>query len=281
MTFTRMTAALTFALALGTAAIADDAPSRDTVIAKVGQTEITLGQMIVMQETLPDQYRALPDDVLYQAMLDQLVQQAAILEKMDAELTYRDATRLENQRRAFLGNVALDQALADVVTEETVQAAYDAQFGEGFEGAPQFRASHILVATEDEAKALLEELDGGADFAELAKAKSQGPSGTNGGDLGWFGRGMMVQPFDEAVAEMEKDEVKGPVQTQFGWHVIKLDDTRIEPAPTLDEARQQIVEDLEQEAIEKFLMAATDGLDIELMAEDIDPSVLRDMSIVE
>lgn len=275
-----LAAGLAVTLSLGAAAQAQDVLTRDSVIAKVGATEITLGQMIVMQETLPQQYRDLADDVLFQAMLDQLIQQAAIIEGL-GDLSYRDEIRMENQRRAFLGNIGLDRAAADAVTEENIRSVYDAIYGENYEGELQYKASHILVNTEEEAKALLDDLDGGADFAELAKEKSQGPSGPNGGDLGWFGRGMMVQPFDEAVAAMEKGEIAGPVQTEFGWHVILLADTRTEPAPSFDEAAESIAADLEQEAIEKFLMSATETLEVTLTEIEIDPAVIRNTDLVE
>lgn len=88
------------------------------------------------------------------------------------------------------------------------------------------KASHILVKTEDEANALLDELESGKDFAELAKEKSWCPSKADGGDLGWFGKGQMVKEFEDAAFSMEKGEVSKPIKTQFGWHIIKLMDVQ-------------------------------------------------------
>ena len=92
--------------------------------------------------------------------------------------------------------------------------------------ADNIRALHILVKTEQEAKDILDEIKNGASFQKMAELKSQCPSGKKGGDLGWFGRGMMVREFEKAAFALEKGEISQPVKTEFGWHIIKLVDKR-------------------------------------------------------
>ena len=204
-----------------TPAMAQDTEvSADTVLAVVNGTEITLGHVILLRTQLPEQYMSAPDDILFQGILDQLIDQTLLGETIPDESLELRLT-MENERRALRAAVAIDAVLGQDFTDEQIQAAYDAAYG-NLPVEPEFNASHILVETEDEAKALIVALDGGADFAELAKEKSTGPSGTSGGELGWFGLGMMVAPFENAVLEMEVGQISAPVQTQFGWHLVEV-----------------------------------------------------------
>ena len=140
------------------------------------------------------------------------------------------------------------------MTPETIQAAYDA-FASTFEAADEVQAAHILVATEDEAKAVKAELAGGADFATVAKAKSIDPSAQqNGGDLGSFAPGMMVKPFEDAAfALTEIGQVSEPVQSDFGWHVIKLIGKSKSAAPTLEQLGPQLQQQVLVEAFTKTI----------------------------
>ncbi len=151
--------------------LAEDAPTAATVVATVNGTEITLGHMIVAREALPEQYKALPPDVVFKGILDQLVQQTALEQSMEGKLTRRDALQLENDKRGYVSSRALEGVVLGAVTDEALQAAYDAKFKDA-KPQTEYSASHILVADEAKAKELLAQLDGGADFAELAKANS-------------------------------------------------------------------------------------------------------------
>ncbi|EIE51850.1 peptidylprolyl isomerase [Salipiger aestuarii] len=239
------------ALALSTA-LPVQAQNLDTVVATVNDTDITLGHMLVVRSTLPEQYQQLPDNVLWDGILDQIVQQQVLADDDKARETARVKLAVENEHRALLAAEAIKSIADTAVTEDAVRATYDAQFaGDGL--GKEFNASHILVETEAEAEDLVAQLDDGADFADLAKANSTGPSGPNGGELGWFGAGMMVEPFQNAVDQMAVGDVTGPVQTQFGWHVIKLNDTRDKEAPALDEVRAQIETTLQQDAVKAYI----------------------------
>lgn len=270
-------AAFAVALLLGSQALAQDVTS-DTVVATVNGTDITVGHMIVAKSSLPDQYRQLPDDVLFEGLLEQLIQQAAVASSVEG-LSKAGQYALDNERRVLLVGERVRQITAEAVTDEAVQAAYDAQYSET---EPEFNASHILVETEEEAANLKAEIDAGADFAEMAREHSTGPSGPNGGELGWFGKGMMVSEFEEAVLGMNVGEVVGPVQTQFGFHVIKLNETRQTNAPTLDEVRGALSQELQRGAIETLISGATDGAEITRADEGTIPAtVLSDVSLLD
>ena len=138
------------------------------------------------------------------------------------------------------------------------------------------------VETEEEALEIKADLDGGADFATLAREKSTGPSGPGGGDLGWFGMGQMVPAFEAATISLEKGEISGPVQTQFGWHIIQLNDTRATQAPSLEELRPEITASLQREEIQNILNSATADADIQIPeSQKIDASLLRNIDLLD
>ncbi|MBV0913563.1 peptidylprolyl isomerase [Anianabacter salinae] len=249
------------------------------VLATVNGTDITLGHMIALKSQLPQQYQELPDDVLFDGVLEQLIRQTAMADTV-TEAPRAVELRVENERRALLAQDVVNDAAEGAVTDEAVQQAYEAAIAE-FEGSTEYNAAHILVETEEEAQTLVEQAQGDADFAELAKEHSTGPSGPNGGALGWFGPGMMVQPFDEAVQGMEPGDVAGPVQTQFGWHVIKLNETRTAEAPSLDELRPEIEAQLREQAVAAKVEEITAAAEVE-RAEigDLDPSVLSNLELL-
>ena len=147
---------------------------------------------------------------------------------------------------------------------------YDEQFG-NYTGT-EYKASHILVKTEEEASALITELAEGADFAELAKEHSTGPTGPKGGDLGWFDADQMVPAFSEAVKGMEKGAYsKEPVNTQFGWHVILLQDTREAEPPTFEEVKPQLATQLQQQAVARYVAELRQNAKVELNEKFIKP----------
>ncbi|HIP23525.1 MAG TPA: peptidylprolyl isomerase [Rhodobacteraceae bacterium] len=261
---------------------AQDALTADSVIASVNGTDITLGHVIVLRSQLPQEYQSLPDDVLFEGIISQIVEQTLLADfaEANAEIPREVGLALENERRALYAAVQIEEIAARDVSDEAVQAAYDAQYG-NLPAEPEFNASHILVETEEEAQALIVRLEGGADFAELAKEKSTGPSGPNGGELGWFGLGMMVEPFEEAVLEMEVGAISAPVNTQFGWHVLILNEKRNKPAPTLDETGVALMDGLRQAAVEAEIAAMREGADITLPEEGFDAALMRDVSLLE
>ncbi len=272
---------LAMMLALPVAAHAQDEVTADTVVATVNGVEIKLGHMLMVRAGLPEQYQQMPDTVLWDGILDQLIQQEVLAQQPEAVETNRVKLALENERRALVASERLAVVSQDLVTDEAIEAKYAELFG-SVEPKLEYNANHILVETEEEAAALVAELEGGADFEALAKEKSTGPSGPSGGALGWFGEGQMVAPFEQAVMELEVGAVSGPVQTQFGWHVIKLNETREQGAPALEEVREQIVAELEREGVQLLIKGFVDGADVTRTdTNDIDTSALSNLELLE
>ena len=276
----RLSAAFAAAMLAATPVFAQDEVSADTVLATVNGVEITVGHMIVARAQLPQQYAQLPAGVLFDGLLEQLIQQAAIASGV-SELSRRNELLLENERRALAVNEALEVVAAAALTEEALQDAYDAAYA-GAEPETEYNAAHILVENEELARRLIAALADGEDFAELAREHSTGPSGANGGDLGWFGKGMMVPEFEAAVVTLEPGQVSEPVQTQFGWHVVKLNETRQKDAPTLNEVRDQLVEQVQRAAVQATLEAATSAASITRVEPGaVDPTVLDNAALLD
>ncbi len=266
---------------LGAPLWAQDAPTSETVVATVNGTTITLGHMIAAKAALPEQYQALPPDVLFKGIMDQLIQQTALEQSMEGKLKKGDTFRLDNDRRGYISSLALQDVVLTAVTDLSLQAAYDARFKDA---APQteYNAAHILVADEAKAKDLLTQLEGGANFAELAKVNSTDTgSGANGGDLNWFGPGMMVKPFEEAVIAAEVGKVVGPIKTDFGFHLILVKESRLASLPTLDDIRDELAAEIEQKAIETHVAALTANVTVEKPGEGIDPAILGDLTLLD
>lgn len=273
--------ALLLGTVISTAAMAESEPGADTVVARVNGDEITVGHMIMARAVLPEQYQQVPADVLYKAILDQLIQQTALVQSREGDVPRAVEISLENERRSMLAADAIESTMISVGSEEEIRAAYDAKYSEGT-GGEEFNASHILVETEEEAQTIKAELDNGADFAETAKTKSTGPSGPNGGELGWFSDGQMVGEFQAAVNTLEPGQVSEPVQTQFGWHVIILNDKRDKEAPTFEQVEQELLAELRQNAVEDRIEELTSKAEIDRpVIEGLDPSIILQNDLLE
>ena len=277
---------LTFLPSLALAAVmalplaAETQPDASTVVARVNGDEITLGHVIATVASLPPQYQQAEDDVLFDFVLEQLIQQQLLGQQQDG-LNKQNALTLDNEKRSLQAVQTVAALTNDLVTEEAIQAAYDARFND-FAGEDEFDASHILVESEEEAKALKAQLDDGADFAELARENSTGPSGPNGGALGWFGEGQMVPEFEAAVIALEKGQVSAPVQTQFGWHLVKLNDKRKTEAPELDAVRDELAQTIQQDAIQARIDELTQQAQIERPAlEGAGPEIMRQLDLIQ
>ncbi|WP_128514621.1 peptidylprolyl isomerase [Tabrizicola thermarum] len=252
----------------------------DTVVATVNGTKITLGHMIALRESLPPEYQQLPDDVLFKGIYEQLIQQEVLAQSVK-DLTPRAKATIENDRRGLVSGIAIDGIVKEAVTDAALQAAYDARFKDA-KPQTEYNAAHILVETEEEAKAIKAELDAGADFAELAKAKSTDTgSGANGGNLGWFGLGMMVKPFEDAVVAAKVGEVTGPVQSEFGWHLILVKETRVAEKPTLDQMRDELAAEVENKAISARVEELTKGATVTREGEALDPALLKKAELID
>lgn len=260
---------------------AEDAPTADTVVATVNGEAITLGELIVLREKLPAQYQQLPDDQLFKGLVDQAVQQLALQQSVTEGKTKRDELWMLTDERSYMAGKALESVVKAAVTEDAVKAAYDEKYAKAAD-TTEYHASHILVDSEEKAKELKAKIDGGADFAELAKANSSDSgSAVNGGDLGWFGPGMMVKPFEDAVIALKPGEVSAPVKSDFGWHIIKLAETRVAAKPAIDAVRQELESAIQQKVIEEHITKVTGEAKIEKPGEGLDPKLIRDATLLD
>ncbi len=188
-------------------------------------------------------------------VLDQLIDMTIVAQAAEKEgLQNVPATkaRISLLTTQILAQAATEKYLkTHPVSETEVKADYDEQVAH----VPmEYKAQHILVDTKEQAEAIIKELDGGADFAKLAAKDSKDPSGKNGGDLGWFSLQSMVKPFSDAVAALKKGETtQQPVQTQYGWHVIRLEDTRTPTIPAFEDVKQQVEQMSQRKKIEAYL----------------------------
>jgi peptidyl-prolyl cis-trans isomerase C len=258
------------ALLVAGAATAQDAEepiTGDVVIATVNGTPYSLDLFRLfylerLQQSQGENSAAFQEQAFNEFMSLVVASQEAA--KRQLEQDPEVVVAVELQRMKILSNAALASMGNELEpTEEELKKAYD----EVKENASrtEYKARHILVKEEDEAKKLIEELEGGADFGDLARKHSLGPTGKNGGELDWFDANQMVAPFSEAVAAMEVGAfTKTPVQTQFGWHVIELQDSRKAEPPSYEDAKPQLVVLLKRQAIGEKLIEMRDGAMVEL-----------------
>jgi peptidyl-prolyl cis-trans isomerase C len=271
--------AIAVSLSITTGAVAQDVTA-DTVVAKVGDTEITVGELIIARSMLPAQYAQFPDEVLFTGLVDQLVQQqllADALETTPPSVIYT----IQNEQRSLMAAQVIDDITQTSITQELLQEAYQDRFADAPE-TPEFRAAHLLVATEEEANAAKAQLDAGEAFADVAAAVSTDVTSANGGDLGWFGAGTMVEEFETAVMALEIDEISDPFETQFGWHIVTLTDQRARPAPTFEQVVQQLSAELQEAAVIAYLDELSAATTVERPEEGaFDPSVINQVELLD
>jgi peptidyl-prolyl cis-trans isomerase C len=238
----------------------------DPVVGKVDGQEIHLSDLTDAVKNLPEQYRSMPAPVLYPLMLDQLIDRKALASLARHQGLDKDpAVRREVARaeEAALQNAMLTRDIAPLVTDAAIRGRYEKDLKDK-PGEEEIHAAHVLVPTEDEAKAVVAELDKGGDFAALAKAHSKDPGSANGGDLGWFKRDDMVAEFATAAFALKPGEyTKSPVKTRFGWHVIKLLDRRQAAPPTFEQAHDELRQAMIQENLTRILADARKTVTVE------------------
>jgi len=255
-------------------------PDVNTVLATVNGTDITLAQVIALTWRLPKKYQGLPDKSLYQGILEQLIQQTALMQKIEGTLGREAKLSLANERRSFMAAEMIQRISNKPVSEAEIKAAYDARYT-GKAPEEEANAAHILVKTEDEAREIAGLLKKGGDFAELARERSKGPSGPNGGELGWLSRGEVVKPFADALFALKPGEISGPVKSQFGWHIIKLNEKRTKATPKLEDVRDDIVQELRKKMVSGELARITSAAKVTRSDVPIDPAVIRRIDLLK
>jgi peptidyl-prolyl cis-trans isomerase C len=255
----------------------------DSVVAIVNGTDVTLGELIIMRADLPEQYQQLPNEQVMEALLSRVAVETALASEARAaglDETTHARLRTAIDARSRLAEAQIRKVIAAASTEEARRAAYDVRVA-AFEPVPEVRASHILVADEALAADLRKQLDGGASFADLAAAHGTDGTKAQGGDLGWFEQAQMVPEFAAAAFEGEEGSFVGPIQTQFGWHLIHITGKRMRPAPSFEELSDEIGEELANAAAEATITAARTTAVITRPDAQPDADALNQKGLVE
>lgn len=247
----------------------------DPVVATVDGTAIKRSEVEATLRRLPAQYRQMPLEQIFDPLVERVIDSKLLVaEAKRRELEQQPAVQAEINRARddVLRGSLVEQAVTEGATEERLQGAYNAMKTQPGFASEETQARHILVATEDEAKKIIEELGSGADFAELAKARSTDPSAKqNGGDLGYFRREAMVPEFSQVAFTAEPGKVAvTPVKSQFGWHVVEVLDRR-QAVPTFAEKEPEIREQVAREVVEAMVADVRGKAEVERFNLDGSP----------
>ena len=242
--------------------------SKEDAIAVVNGKYISKEKLAILESEIAQrrQGQAFPREKL----IDELVQRELLIQEANKKQLANTAEfkeQISNVRQSLLTQAAVQNYLkSNPITDAALEAEYKTSVKGG---GSEYKARHILVKTEDAAKAIIKDLDGGADFIELAKTKSTGPSGPKGGDLGWFAEGQMVAPFSAAVVALENNKyTTEAVKTQFGWHVILREDSRSPTPPPFESVKEQIRPMLQRKKMQEFLDGLRKQASIEIFTEE-------------
>jgi peptidyl-prolyl cis-trans isomerase C len=249
-------------------------PPGNTVVARVDGTELHLSDVEAAQQNLPAQAQKLPLEQIYPMLLERMVDGMLVTEAGRKDHLDQDPDvqhRLKRYQDRLVQEAYLNRVVKGAETEDRLNARYQT-FVKEKAGHEEVHARHILVKTEDEAKALIAELDKGADFAALAKKYSTDPGAASGGDLGYFGHDDMVKEFADAAFALPAGQyTKTPVKTEFGWHVIEVEDHRVSTPPSLEEARQEVSQLVARDAVDSRLKELRGTAKIETFGLDGKP----------
>ena len=245
------------------------------IVANVNNEDISLETMIHTMNELPPEIQSQPFMSYYEDLLERVIDiklfaQEGKKMKLDEEPSVKAAINFVIEK--VLMQAFLSKYIQENIKEQNLKASYN-NFIADETSREEIKASHILIDTESEAIDVINMLNDGDDFVELAKNKSTGPSGPSGGDLGWFKRGQMVPPFEKAAFSLNKNEItQRPVQTQFGWHVIKIFDKRIPEAPSYESMKNKLIQDLERKIVSKKIQdLRNDALIEKLSSSELEP----------
>jgi peptidyl-prolyl cis-trans isomerase C len=249
------------------------ASASDPVIARVNGVDIKQSDLALAEEDVGADMQAASPEAKREHLISYLadiimVTQAADKKNLADNPDFK--RRLAFLRSKLLMGYELQQEAKTALTDEALKQTYD-EAVKSMSGQEEVRARHILVEGEDEAKAILEQLKGGADFAKLAKEKSKDPGAAEGGDLGYFTKDQMVPEFADVAFKMYPGQLSNPVKTQFGWHVIKVEDKRIKQPPEFEKVKDQIEAYLARKAQSDFITKLRQSAKVERFDNAAEP----------
>ena len=226
------------------------------IVATVDGKPIFLSEIIGMAQRLPEQYRKMSLEAVYPSLLTRAIDSKLVtLEGRRAGFSKDPDVkkRLLDVEDQIISEIFLTKTIGSQVTEEALQKIYSETKSEMASG-DQIKARHILLNSEEKAMEIIKKLQAGGEFAKLASEYSTGPSAASGGDLGWFGEGQMVPEFSKAAFALNPgDIVTKPVKTQFGWHIILVEDRKVSAPPSFDEAKEQLASTMSQKLLKELI----------------------------
>ena len=245
------------------------------IVANVNKEKISLETMIHAMNELPPEIQSQPFMSYYEELLERVIDIKLIAQegkKINLEEEPSVKAAIDFVTEKVLMQAFLSKYVQKNISEESVKASYNNYIADEI-SREEIKASHILLDTQNEAVEVIKMLNNGDDFAEVAKNKSTGPSGPSGGDLGWFKRGQMVPPFENAAFSLGKNEIsQKPIRTQFGWHVIKVFEKRIPQAPSYENMKNNLIQDLERKIVSKKIQDLRNNALIEkLSSSELEP----------
>ncbi len=245
------------------------------VLATINGAEITEQDLEFARAEIGEQLANIPKknrrrELLLFLIENQLLADASEKEKLDGGTNSKEL--MKYYRRRALHDSYYQQKIRDAVSDDQAMTVYKKEVAK-IKPQEEMRARHILVKTEEDALEIIERLGRGSDFAELAQEKSTGPSGAQGGDLGYFAKGQMVPEFEKALVSMKKGDISEPVKTKFGWHVIKLEDKRQSKAPPFEEVKDRLKTGMIREKAAQVLLALRQAAKIDILDEDVKKAI--------
>jgi peptidyl-prolyl cis-trans isomerase C len=237
----------------------------DTIVARVNGVDIKQSDLALAEEDAGPEMQAASPDAKREQLINYLADIIIITQAADKKNIADNPDfkrRLAFLRNKLLMGFELQEEVKAAISDEAMRQTY-VEAVKSMTGQEEVRARHILVETEDEAKSVLEQVKGGADFAALAKEKSKDPGAAEGGDLGYFTKEQMVPEFADVAFKMYAGQLSNPVKTQFGWHIIKLEDRRSKQPPEFEKVKDQIEAFLSRKAQTDFIAKLRQSAKIE------------------
>ena len=253
--------------------------SAETPFIEVNGKIIKFGSAIIAFSKIKQSNRNFDQKTVFSQIVQQLVNEELLSQNIEKE-NQLTLLALEHEKRSAMAAQMVSKILKNFPNDELLNSAYD-NLTEQYKNALEYNASHILVKEEEQAKTILAGLKGGKAFEEMAKEHSIGPTGKNGGKLNWFDLNSMVPEFSTALMVLSDGDVSQPVKTKFGWHLIKLNETREKKIPELKDVKTQLVQNLRQKKINDYLNSLTENSKIKFLGKDINPNEIANIKLLE
>ena len=271
--------AITFFIQSSQEIYSQEALSADTPFIEVNGKIIKFGSAIIAFSKLQQRNVNFDKNTIFSQIVQQLVNEELLSQKIDKE-NKLTLLALEHEKRSAKAAQMVSKILKNFPNDELVKSAYQNLTNE-FKGSLEYNASHILVKEEGQAKTIRKDISNGKNFEALAKEHSIGPTGKNGGNLNWFDLGSMVPEFSTALMVLSEGDISQPVQTKFGWHLIKLNKTREKKIPEFKEIKAQLVQNLRQKKINDYLKSLTENSEISFVGKNINPNEITNIKLLE